>query len=443
MAEIAPVRGILYNPAKVDVSRVLAPPYDVISEEDRGRLEARDPYNCVRLILPRGEGDAKYGAAAKILHSWLDDGVLKRDSQHAIYRYNQVFTISELGHKPVTRRGFIAAVRLHRFDEGVIMPHERTLRGPKEDRLKLMRATRAHFSQIFGLYSDPDRETDRAFGPVENNPPDLEGTTPDGTLHQLWRVTDRVTLAKIGRVLAPLKIYIADGHHRYETMLALRDEFRVQAGSAVPASASTEHATMFLANMDDPGLVVLPTHRLIHGLQSFDLDSLLGQARAAFELVKIEEGARDAAKLKAILADKSRERPTFAAVTPGRADAWLFSLRVEPEAAGLSGPRALTTLDVTILHSLVLERMLGIDREAQEAQRNIVYVKDTRDALSRIERAEAQVGFVMHPTRVEQVRAIADCHEVMPQKSTFFYPKIASGLVVNPLDPVEILPSVL
>src|SRR5688572_30528970 len=163
MAEIAPIRGVLYDPAKVDLNKVLSPPYDVISEEERAALEAQDPHNAVRLELPRGEGDARYDTAAKLLADWQASGVLARDLRPAIYRYHQLFQHAELGERKVTRRGFICAVRLHGYDEGIIRPHERTLRGPKEDRLKLMRTTRAHFSQIFGMFHDPSRVTDDLF----------------------------------------------------------------------------------------------------------------------------------------------------------------------------------------------------------------------------------------------------------------------------------------
>jgi uncharacterized protein (DUF1015 family) len=445
MAEIAPIRGVLYDPARVSVAKVLAPPYDVIGEEERARLEAQDPHNCVRLILPRGDGDAKYEVAARTLASWRGEGILRRDEQPAIYRYNQIYKRAELGPDPVVRRGFISAVRLHAFSEGVIKPHERTLRGPKEDRLKLMRACKAHFSQIFMLYPDPARAADAAFAAAEANAPDLDGETADGTRHQLWRVTDQATLATVARVLAPLSFYIADGHHRYETMLALRDEWRASAGAAgVNPRATTEFATAFLANMDDPGLVVLPTHRLVHSLPSFDRAAMLDNARAQFDVEELSGAGRpdDAARLRAEIAKRSETRPTFAVVVPGETSAWLLSLRVPPAETGLAGAPALVALDVSLLHGLVLERVLGIDRAAQEAQRNIAYIKDTRDALARVERGEAQVGFIMNPTRVSQVRDVSDAGEVMPQKSTFFYPKIASGLVVNPLDPAETLESI-
>jgi len=435
MAEIALLRGILFDPAKVQIDRVIAPPYDVISDEDRTKLEELDPHNCVRLILPRGEGDARYQAAADTMRGWLGEGVLKRDVRSAIYRYDQVFSVAEMPGRKFTRKGFICGVRLQSYDEKVILPHERTLRGPKEDRLKLMRAARAHFSQIFGLYRDPSLLTDRALGSSDLRPADLEGATADGTLHRVWRVTDREAIAQLGKIMAQLKIYIADGHHRYETMLALRDELRAAAtGDQVGTRASSEFATFFLTNMSDPGLVVLPTHRLIHSLASVDKETLLSQAGANFTVETIAGGAADVAKLKPILHERGRMMPSFAAVFPGDADAYLLALQHDPR---LPLHRSVATLDVTLLHGVILEKLLGIDRDAQERQTNITYVKDTADALARVARGEAQVGFIMNPTRVDQVLDASDHGQVMPQKSTFFVPKIASGLVINPISTDE------
>jgi uncharacterized protein (DUF1015 family) len=431
MPEIALIRGVLYDPGKVRIDDVLAPPYDVISEEDRLKLEAQDPHNVVRIDLPRGEGDSRYDEAARLFQAWQDEGVLKRDARPAIYRYHQVFTVKELGGRRFTRAGIICGVRLADYDEKVILPHERTLRGPKEDRLKLMRATRAHFSQIFGLYRDPSQAADRAFAGVEVRPPDVEGHTPDGTLHRLWRLTDRETIAQVARILTPMPVYIADGHHRYETLLALRNELR---GEGTGNRASTEFATFFLMNMADPGLIVLPTHRLVHSLASFDREKLLEAARHFFSITTVENGAVDAEALKNAVHERARSRPTYGMVVPGEKDAWVLKLETDPR---LPVHRSLSQLDVTNLHGLVLERFLGIDREAQEAQTNLTYVKDTGDALARVARGEAQVGFIMNPTRVDQVLDVADHGQAMPQKSTFFYPKIASGLVINPISPDE------
>ena len=437
MAEIAAFRGILYDADRVQPSRVLAPPYDVIDDEEKQELLALDPHNAVRLILPDGDGDAKYPAAAATLNAWLDEKVLRRDERPALYRYHQVFTSAELGGRTITRRGFIAAVRLHRFDERIILPHERTLSGPKVDRLKLMDATGAHFSQIFTLYSDPSGESDRAFATAESRRPTLDGTTADGTRHLLWRVDDAVTIGRVVRLLAPLKLYIADGHHRYETMLALRDRLRERAGGELDSRSSANFGCMFLCNMDDPGLVVLPIHRLVFGLDGFDADGLLGKAQRWFDVAPLS--AQDAASVKSALAESSRQRPSVVAAFPGRAPV-LLQLKAQIHAAATAaGSPVARSLDVSILHELVLESALGIDRAAQAAQSNIRYYKDTADLLARVARGEGQVAFVMHPTRVEQVKAVADASEIMPQKSTFFYPKIASGAVINPIRPEESL----
>jgi uncharacterized protein (DUF1015 family) len=442
MAEIAGFRGIVYDTSRVDGSLVLAPPYDVIDHAGREALAARDPHNCVRLILPEGDEATRYETAARTFSSWVEQGVLRRDRAPAIYRYNQVFTSAELGGREITRRGFIAAVRLHAFDEGVILPHERTLKGPKLDRLRLMRATRAQLSQVFGLYRDPEHRLDEALAAAERDPPYLDGTTDEGTRHLMWRVTDPEVLAKVAKMLANQPIYLADGHHRYETLLALRDELAAGRGGQLDPRSAARFGAIFLANLDDPGLVVLPTHRLVHSLTSFDAGALLSRARAHFEVSTIAGAATDADAIRRALASSGETRPTLAAVFPGEDDVALLALRgdFDPFAAGLAGPRALTGLDVTLLHELVLERILGVDRAAQEAQLNLTYVKDTGEALAKVRAGEAQVGLLMNATPVDQIRAVADAGEVMPQKSTFFYPKIASGIVMHALDPDELLP---
>jgi uncharacterized protein (DUF1015 family) len=426
MAEIAAFRGILYSPNAGPAGKLLAPPYDVISPSERAQLAALDPHNCVRLILPEGEGDQKYTHAAQDLRAWLADGILQRDAQPAFYRYHQTFTAEG---RTATRTGFICRIRLHRFAEGVVLPHERTLAGPKADRLKLKRACRAHLSQVFGLYSDPERKSDEPFAELVRSEPVLDGTTSDGVRQQLWRLTDAAMQQKVAALLADKKVYIADGHHRYETMLALREELRAESGGN-PRS-SVEFGTIFLANMDDPGLLVFPTHRVVHGLPSFDRAAVLDQARAFFS---VEEAAvSDAAALRAKLAPLTN---AFAMVTGDRIAYLTLRRDVDLERVpSLRGPAVLRTLDVTLLHALVIEHILGIDREAQAAQTNLRYVKDTGQAL--VEARSAQAVFVMNPTKVHEVKAVADAGEVMPQKSTFFYPKLASGLVINPLDPAE------
>jgi uncharacterized protein (DUF1015 family) len=431
MAEIAPFRGILYTTKAGAPEKLLAPPYDVISPEERARLAALDPHNSVRLILPEGAGDEKYAAAARDLQAWLHDGIMARAAAPALYRYHQTFTAEG---RTATRRGFICRIRLARFEERIVLPHERTLAGPKADRLKLKRATRAHLSQVFGLYSDPERKSDEPFAAVEEEAPFLHGTTSDGVEQKLWRLTDAAAQQRVVELLANEKIYIADGHHRYETMLALRDELRAEAHGN-PRS-SVEYGTIFLANMDDPGLLVFPTHRVVHGLPSFDRASLIEKSRAFFDVT--EAPLADAATVRRTLAEHGLGGPTFAVAT-GDSLAYL-TLKKNVSLDGipsLQGPAVLRTLDVTLLHALVIEAILGIDRAAQEKQTNLRYVKDTAAALADAKSPDVQAVFLMNPTPVAHVKAVADAGEVMPQKSTFFYPKLASGLVINPIIPSE------
>ena len=446
MAEIVPFRGILYSPSPAgqvgnDVSALIAPPYDVISESERQALCARSPYNAARLILPKdskgGDSDERYAVAAETLADWLRSGAMRRDDQPALYRYHQVFTPpGEAGAEPVVRRGFICRVRLHRFAEGVILPHERTLAGPKADRLKLKRATRTHLSQVFGLYDDPQREADAAFAELEAHPPALHGRTAEGSgvEHRLWRLTDPAAVAAVTRVLRDRRIYIADGHHRYETMLALREELRREPGYRGLDSA-VEYGSIFLCNVADPGLLVFPTHRVLHSLPGFALEALLAKLAERFVVHELPELPASGAQVRKELQERGAGGPSFLVVSGGRAI--YLTLRPDADLTALVGPAVLRTLDVTVLHALVLEQALGIDRAAQEAQTYLRYVKDNEQALQAARAPDVQAVFLMNPTPVAQVMACSDAGEVMPQKSTYFYPQIASGLVLNPLDPAE------
>ena len=445
MADIVPFRGILYRTSgssgssglSGDVSNELAPPYDVIYEAERQALARRSPHNAVHLILPKdragGESDERYTVAAETLRGWLDQGAMARDERPALYRYHQVFSPpGELGAAQIVRRGFIARIRLHRFSEGVVLPHERTLAGPKADRLKLKRATRTHLSQVFGLYDDPERRADATFATIENDPPELRGTTSDGVEHRLWRLTDPAAIAQVQAVLAGRPVYIADGHHRYETMLALREELRREPGYTGLDSA-VEFGSIFLCNVADPGLVVFPTHRVLHSLPGFDVGALLTRLASSFDITEV--AIPTAAEAKAELARRSEQAVTLLLIAGTRAV--YLTLRADADLSAIAGPAVLRTLDVTVLHALVLEQALGIDRAAQEAQTYLRYVKDNEQALTAAKQPDVQAVFMMHPTKVSQVMAVSEAGEVMPQKSTYFYPKIASGLVLNPLIPSE------
>lgn len=433
MADIAAFRGLVYQQNANELSSRLAPPYDVVNIDFRSELLAKDENNCVGLILPEGEGDQKYDNALSLLKSWQDKGVLKRDQKACFYRYHQVFTHAACGSEAVTRRGFIAAVRLHDFDERVILRHERTLKGPKVDRLKLWDKTRCHLSQIFALYSDPDRLSDQMFAPAESQGPDLEGTTDDGTLHRLWKVDDAETIQALTAFMKEKKLYIADGHHRYETMLALRNRIREEGHQG--STATSEFGMMFLANLDDPGLIVLPTHRLIHDVKGFEQETLVSALGEMFDIRKVDAGQAHASGLRAKLAEAGSTGISFACVFAGQKEATLLTLKegLDLAALGLGTSEVLNALDVHVLHGLVFEKILGITKEAQEAKTNIYYLKDFEQALSRIQGGEGQACFFMNEPPVSQMVAVSDADEVMPQKSTFFYPKIASGTVFYPV----------
>lgn len=425
MADLRPFRGWIYDQNRVDLNKVLAPPYDVLSGEERDELAASDEHNCVKLILPAGEGDAKYQEAQRLFAAWQGDGSLRRSERPSVYRYHQVFSHPLEPERTMTRRGFIAGVRLHDFSERIILPHERTLKGPKIDRLKLMSATRAHFSQIFTVYSDPSGSSDQLFESAEQKSAVVDGTTADGTRHRMWEVSDRELIGALKRIVDPLELYIADGHHRYETMLALRGVLEEEAGGTLAPNSSANFGTLFVSNMDDPGMVVLPTHRLVHSVEGFEPDELLKQSSKYFDL---EEVAKDVGAIRDALA--RRQRPAFVAVFPDRDMATIFELRDRPES--LQG--VLGELDVTVLHGLVLEEALGIDRKAQEAKTNINYIKSDEGALVQVAEGKGQVCFMMRATPVSQVKAVSDAGEFMPQKSTFFVPKIASGMVFRTVD---------
>jgi uncharacterized protein (DUF1015 family) len=427
------------------MSNVVAPPYDVISPAERLELMARSPHNVVRLILPDGEGDAKYGQAAALLGAWRKEGALVRDEQAAFYRYDQTFEPPGGGARR-TRRGFLALVRVVPFKDRVVLPHERTLSGPKEDRLKLFRATRTNLSPGFMLYRDPKRVLD---GPLDTGEVVSTFRTADGIEHRVAKVTAPDAIRTIVDHIGKSSLLIADGHHRYETALHYSQEIDAAEESATrPYLPRPEHRYFmsFLCNGDDPDLVVFATHRLVHSLPSFDWDDFLAKASELFEVAP-QTGDLKAAEAR--LSESGRSTTTLLAVSSGKgkgkngsskqARMALLTLR-----AGLDldqhptlgqRPRVVRTTDVAILHSGILEHVLGISLEAQVKKTNLAYLQDPKQGLAQLESGEGQVLFLMNPTPVAQVREVAEAGEVMPQKSTYFFPKILTGLAIHTLDP--------
>jgi uncharacterized protein (DUF1015 family) len=427
VADIVPFAGLRYDPERVgDLSRVLAPPYDVIGEAERAALEALHPQNVVRIELPRGEDDTRYAEAARLLSSWTTEGILRVDAAPAFYVYDQEFDWAGRRH---TRRGFFAAVRLEPFERRVVLPHERTLSGPKEDRLRLMRATHTQISPIFGLFRDADGAAREVIDAATAVVPTIDTVTADGVRHRLWRLGAAPAIARLTRVLAQKQILIADGHHRYETLLGLGPQLRALDFAA--GAAAADFAMMFLARAEDPGLLVLPTHRLLRDLPDFDFPALCAAAAPAFDIVEGDETTPEAIEER--LGREGTGGVVFAVRVPGRATTTWFTLKSFVDLSAL-GPPALRKLDVTVLHGVILGSLLGIDAAALASQSFLAYTHLTAEALARVASGEVQAAFLMNPTKVEEVLAACEAGFVLPQKSTYFQPKLATGLLMYGLD---------
>ncbi|MEX2116349.1 MAG: DUF1015 domain-containing protein [Bacteroidota bacterium] len=424
MPEVAPFRGLRYNKHKVGLDDVVAPPYDVISPELQDRLYGKNPYNVVRLILGREEN--RYEAAARTFKQWKNEGILEGESLPAIYLLHQVFDGPD--RKPVTRKGFVARCRLEEFDKKIILPHEKTHAKPIEDRLSLFQATQSNFSQIFSLYADPEKEVDRAINGLSKTDPAID-VSYDGVQNKLWPVLDTHAIESVRRFMASRQALIADGHHRYETALAYRDMMRT-GNLRHTGKEPYNYVMMFFTNVDDAGLVIYPTHRVVHSLTSFNLKGFLDRAAQYFIL---REFVQQSALLSAL---ESSSAPSFGMVAEGRQSGVLLSLkpvRLADEIISDLLPREIKELDVTVLHRLVLRDLLGISMEAQDAKRNIDYIRDASEAVGLVRDGKAQLAFLMNATKIQQVRAVAMAGHTMPQKSTYFYPKLLSGLVINSL----------
>jgi uncharacterized protein (DUF1015 family) len=435
MAQIAPFRALRYDPTRVRPDQVVTQPYDKITPAMQDRYYAASPYNLVRIILGRREPelatDNVYSRAAGFFHDWRHQGILQQDAEPSIYSYSQIFRLPG-STQDYERRGFIALGRIEDYRENVVFRHEQTLARPKADRLQLLRATRAHFGQLFMLYGDTG-EVESLLATSKN--PDTELEDEYGVTHRLWRVSDPALIARIGHELSQKQLIIADGHHRYETALAYRDECRAsspEAGRTATGTAPHDFVMMTFVNMNSPGLFILPTHRVVHSLPSFFADQFLERARNYFNVEEVDASV-DASRATGILRQAGRVGTVFVAVTRQR-DFLLHTPRVSNSAlfAGLSVRQQ--SLDVVQLHKVLLENVLGLSEESIRNQENLAYVRETDDAMARVRSGAADIAFLMNPVRIQQVRDIALAGEVLPQKSTDFYPKLLSGLAIYALD---------
>jgi uncharacterized protein (DUF1015 family) len=435
MAEFVPFPGLRYNPEKVNLSDVLCPPYDVIKGAMRDDLAARSPYNIVQVELATYYGqDAtpeQYAQCATLLEQWKSEGVLQQDDA-AFYLYEQEFAVPGAS-ATKKRRGVLGALRLEEFGEGV-QPHEHTLSGPKADRLNLLRALRTNTSPIFGLYADNDGWAARLLEDVAFSRPTVEATDADGIVHRLWKITDDETVNAIDAALDDEPILIADGHHRYETALNFRNESRAQveaSGQTWNESADENFVMMMCVATSDEGLIVLPTHRLVKAPGK--TENLLEALAKYFEVQEIANA--NAGHVLEFLEGEN-------AATVGRLGLHLkghsYGLQLKlgstyREAMDSTKSDAYNDLDVSVLHTLILERELGIGPSELAAGGHVSYTIDAGEAIQKVDAGEYDAAFILRSTPVQQVQAVAAAGDKMPQKSTYFYPKLTTGLVLRPV----------
>ena len=434
MARIAPFRGVFYNQGKIkDLSKVIAPPYDVISREDQEKLYRKSPYNFVRLDLSQ-EPDS-YNAVAQLFQDWQTQGVFVRDEGPAVYYLTHRFKLKS-GEEKI-RQGFFALCRLEEFSSGVIRPHEKTLDGPKEDRLRLMLASQAQLSPIFALYSQPKQTINRMFAAaVEGGTPFLEVAQDNGDVCKLWRIIDTEFIRKLQQEMDERTLLIADGHHRYEATLNYRNHMR-DGRPQYTGREAFNYILIYFANMDDDNVVILPTHRLVRGYVTQPFLQLEETLRKFFYLEQYPKTLEGKGWfLKALRGGGQKQR--LIGVTFKRDPRYLI-LRLKNKrimqrlVKDLSAP--LRELDVTTLHLLILDHILGLSSEQQVNPENIHYSQDEESILQALEKEDFQAAFILNPPKKEDILAVTDNGEKMPQKSTYFYPKLISGLIVNKIDP--------
>jgi len=437
MADILPFRALRYNLAKVSPGEVLTQPYDKITPAMQDRYYQLSPYNLVRIILGKTEASDTestnvYSRAAASLRDWQADGVLEQDSEPSLYVYSQTFKIpGDPSGAEAERRGFIALGRVDDYDNKVVFRHERTLSGPKVDRLSLTRATEAYCELLFMVYDDPADEVGKLL--TQDGPPTVELRDEYGVLHRMWKVSDPATVKTARAKMADKKLIIADGHHRYETALNFRNEMRAKFGASDP-EAPYERVMVAFVNMDAPGLVILPTHRVVFGLQNFNIFAKAAEVMQYFDIQDLGTitNVQDAMRQ---MREAGRERTALLAVTPQNT----FLLRARDNShvdvlKNLSEQQR--RLDVVQLHRLLLEEIIGMSEEDIRAQKHLKYIRDAEEAVNEVRSGAAQIAFLMNPVRMEQVRDIAFAGEVLPQKSTDFYPKMLSGLTIYSLQEV-------
>ncbi len=441
MATIAPFRGFVYNEQVAgSIDTLVCPPYDIITPAEQQELYRRNPYNVVRLELglespADTESDNRYTRAAAQLRQWMDEGALHRSARPSLYVYEM-----EYGQGTALKRlrGFICLVRIEDYASGVVKPHETTLSGPKTDRLNLLRSCKAGFSQIFSLVPDPAGTIETVLGRVSGKP-EMEVSSADGVIHRIWTLSDAGDIGTIVAAMADRPIFIADGHHRYDTALNYRNERRTAAGSFTD-SEGYNYVAMFLARVEDPGLTVLPAHRALFNLADFHPRKFEKDLNRFFNIERIdfsgESEEQDRRTVLDTLAKRADHAHVFGMRVRGEHSYYLLTLKHEADMDAVVPDKipAYRRLDVSILHHLIIDRLLGVRMETHKLGLNIEYIKDADEAVRRVADGSAEIIFLMNPTKVTEVRDVAAAGERMPQKATYFYPKLLSGLVMHKID---------
>ncbi|MGA3314931.1 MAG: DUF1015 domain-containing protein [Candidatus Korobacteraceae bacterium] len=432
MADIFPFQALRYDPSKVSPAEVVTQPYDKITPAMQDQYYAASPYNLVRVILGKpqaGDNDREnvYTRAAASLQQWRAEGVLVPDPQPSIYLYTQTFKVpGDASGAIAERRSFIALGQVEDYDRKVVFRHEQTLSKPKADRLNLLRAIQAHCGQIFMLYTDTAAEIDNALR--QSGPSTVEVRDQYDVLHRIWKVSDPAVIRTVQKKMADKKLIIADGHHRYETALTYRNEMRKPASPDL--RAPFERVMMTFVNMDAPGLVVLPTHRVVFGMEGFAIFDTVVKLQENFEVEDLGPLTDAAAALNRLRA-AGKDTTALLAVTSH--SSFLLRSRAAQHSKSLAGlSQRQRALDVVQLHKLVLEDAIGMSEDDIRDQKYLKYVRDAGEAIEEV-RSGANVAFLINPVRIQQMRDVAFAGEVLPQKSTDFYPKMLSGLTIYSL----------
>ena len=431
MIEVIPFNGLLYN-TKVTgpLIEVTAPPYDVIAPALQESLYQKNPHNVVRLILGKefstdSEMDNRYTRAADTFQQWLEEEVLVRDSQPGFYLYSQEY---EFEGGKFCRTGFFARVKTEAFDKGNILPHEFTLAKAKTDRTRLLNACHANFSPIFGLYSDPEGNIDSLLKGEGNIEP-LSVIDDGSVVHRIWRLKNSAICQEISNQIRDKKIYIADGHHRYETALAFSESNQDKVEDC-------SHVMMFLTNMDSDSMSIFPIHRVAKSPEPFDRESFLQKVGEYFDIAPWF-GPLNGAEVKSRLKELGKKQITFCAYM-GKDHTYILTVKDPRNVLPLldsNEPKDMQVLDVTQLHAILFRHILKIDTREKDQQQYVSYKVNSEEGMAMVDKGEYNVAFFMNPTLIDQVRNLAEKGIRLPQKATFFYPKLLSGLVINKFGP--------